>query len=203
MPIKPSSLYLVMSLSCSFIDQDFLQEQKRKSARVALFTTENWKDVNDNLANCKTVAATGADKERTDQSEAVSNTDGASREAAEKLLAGVDGGAPCVRAQVGGGESCAGANGSGAVGARANGSGGEPCAEANESGGEPCARANGSGGEPCARANGSGGEPCARANGSAGEPCASANGSGGELGLGPMYSFKKFKVKERISFRKK
>jgi hypothetical protein len=160
----------------------FLQEQKRKSARVALFTTENWKDVNDNLASCKTgaVAATAADKERTDQNGEVSNTSGAIREVAEKLFSGVDGGAPCVRA-----------NGNGTVGARANGSG------------TVGARANGSGEEPCARANGSGGEPCARAYGIGGEPCVSANGSGGAFGLGPMYTFKKFKVKERISFRKK
>ncbi len=183
---------MALSLSCKFIYQNFPQEQKRKSARVALFTTENWKDVNDNLASYKTVAATAAHKERTDQNGEVSNTSGAIREAAEKLFSGADGEAPCVRAQVGGGESCAGANGSGTVGARANGSGGEPCAGAN-----------GSGGESCARAIGSGGEPCARANGSVGEPCAGANGSGGALGLGPMYSFKKFKVKERISFRKK
>jgi hypothetical protein len=181
-----SSLFLGMSLCRRFIDQDFLQEQKRKSARVALFTTENWKDVNNNLASYKTVAATAADKESTEQSGEVSSTNGgmsagAIREAAEKLSSGADGGAPCIRAQGYGGESCAGANGSGAVGARANGSGGEHCA----------------------RANGSGGEPCARANGSGGEPCAGANGSGGAFGLGPMYTFKKFKVKERISFRKK
>jgi hypothetical protein len=153
--------------------------------------------VNENLASYKTVADAAADKERTDQNGEVSNTDGAMssgaiRGVAEKLTSGADGGAPCVRAQVGGAEPCAGANGSGTVGARSNGSGGEPSA-----------RANGSAGEPCARANGSGGEPCARANGSGGEPCAGANGSGGALGLGPMYSFKKFKVKERISFRKK
>jgi hypothetical protein len=164
------------------INEDFLQEQKRKSARVALFTTENWKDVNDNnLASCKTVAAAAKTAEGSWE---VSNTNGGMSSeagAAEKLFAGTDGGAPCVRAQGGGGESCAGANGSGPVGARANGSGGEPCARANESGGEPCARANRSGGEPCAR----------------------ANGSRGALGLGSMYSFKKFKVKERISFRKK
>ncbi len=137
--------------------------------------------MNDNLASYKTVAAAAAHKERTDQSGEVSNTSGAIREAAEKLFAGVDGGAPCGIAQVGGGESCAGANGSGTAGAGANGIGGEPCA----------------------RANGSGGEPCAGANGSGGEPCAGANRSGGAFGLEPMYSFKKFKVKERISFRKK
>jgi hypothetical protein len=151
--------------TCNPEEKSTAEEQKRKSARVALFTTENWKDVNDNLASFKTVAATAADRERTEQSGEVSNTNGgmssgAIREAAEKLFAGVDGEAPRVRAKGGGGEPSA----------RANGSGGEPGTRANGSGGEPGARANGIGGEPCARAIGSGGEPCARANGSGENP---------------------------------